>query len=284
VLGRLGVGAKLMLLVLLPVGVLLGFTIAAAVGNWRTALSLRDFQNATDQSFAAADVAAALANERTAAALVILRPDDADLQRLRAAQAGVDAALKEGSGRAGAWVGTVDLGGRLDAVRRQLNAVRVELASNSLTAPESADAYGPIIRDLLRTVRQLDAAAPTRPSARASQAYVAIVEAIEAAAREQVDVAALFASDPADGAGGLERHAVERPRGGAVRRFRDNASGPLAADLEAVQFSPSGITVTAVRDALANGALDALRQTVPHWMGRCIRHADCVSARPAGRG
>jgi hypothetical protein len=49
-LGRLGVGAKLMLLVLLPVGVLLGFTIAASVDNWRTALSLRDFQNATEQS------------------------------------------------------------------------------------------------------------------------------------------------------------------------------------------------------------------------------------------
>ena len=67
-LGRLGVGAKLMLLVLLPVGVLLGFTIAESADNWRTALSLRDFQNATEQSFAATDVAAALAEERTAAA------------------------------------------------------------------------------------------------------------------------------------------------------------------------------------------------------------------------
>ncbi len=215
-LGRLGVGAKLMLLVLLPVGVLLGFTIAESADNWQTALSLRDFQNATEQSFAATDVAAALADERTAAALTVLRPGDAGLQRLRAAQAGVDAALNEGSGRAGAWVGTVDLGGRLDAVRRQLNAVRVELASNSLTVPESADAYGSIIRDLLRTVRQLDAAAPTRPSARASQAYVAIVEAIEAAAREQVDVAALLASRARGCARGLQRHAVERPRGRAA--------------------------------------------------------------------
>ena len=52
-LGRLSVGAKLMLLVLLPVGVLLGFTIAESADNWQTALSLRDFQNATEQSFAA---------------------------------------------------------------------------------------------------------------------------------------------------------------------------------------------------------------------------------------
>ena len=98
-LGRLGVGAKLMLLVLLPVGVLLGFTIAESADNWRTALSLRDFQNTTEQSFAATDVAAALAEERTAAALAVLRPGGAGLQRLRAAQAGVDAALNEGKRR-----------------------------------------------------------------------------------------------------------------------------------------------------------------------------------------
>jgi len=69
-LGRLSVGAKLMLLVLLPVGVLLGFTIAESADNWQTALSLRDFQNATEQSFAVTDVAEALAEERTAAALM----------------------------------------------------------------------------------------------------------------------------------------------------------------------------------------------------------------------
>ena len=266
-LGRLGVGAKLMLLVLLPVGVLLGFTIAESADNWRTALSLRDFENATEQSFAATDVAAALAEERTAAALTVLRPGDASLQRLRAAQGGVDAALKEGTGRAGAWVGTVDLAGRLDAARRQLNAVRVELASNSLTAPESADAYGSIIRDVLRTVRQLDAAAPTRPSARASQAYVAIVEAIEAAAREQVDVAALFASEPADALAASSATRWSGLEAAQLDVFRDNATGPLAADLEAVQFSPSGITVTAVRDALANRALDALPEpSLTGWL------------------
>src|SRR6478672_410426 len=259
-LGRLSVGAKLMLLVLLPVGVLLGFTIAESADNWQTALSLRDFQNATEQSFAVTDVAEALAEERTAAALMVLRPGDAGLQRLRAAQAGVDATLIEGTGRARAGVGTVDVGGRLDAVRRQLNAVRVELASNSLTVPESADAYGSIIRDLLRTVRQLDAAAPTQPSARASQAYVAIVEAIEAAAREQVDVAALIASQPANGLAASSATRWSGLEAAQLDVFRDNATGPLAADLDAVQFSPSGITVTAVRDALANRAPGVLRE------------------------
>ena len=86
-----------MLLVLLPVGVLLGFTIAESADNWRTALSLRDFQNATEQSFAVTDVAAALADERTAAALVILRPERRQPSAAaRAAQAGVDAALERG--------------------------------------------------------------------------------------------------------------------------------------------------------------------------------------------
>src|SRR4029078_10815053 len=90
-LGRLSVGAKLMLLVLLPVGVLLGFTIAEAAYNWRTALSLHDFQNATEQSSPPTDVAAPLAEERTAAALTVQRPGDASIQRLQRAQSGVDA-------------------------------------------------------------------------------------------------------------------------------------------------------------------------------------------------
>ena len=52
-LARLGVGAKLMLLVLLPVAVLLGFTIAGSVNAWRNASSLSDFRSATEQSFVA---------------------------------------------------------------------------------------------------------------------------------------------------------------------------------------------------------------------------------------
>src|SRR4029077_15046678 len=161
--------------------------------------------------------------ERTAGALMVLRPGDAGLQRLGAAQAGGDATLIEGTGRARAGVGTVDVGGRLDAGRRQLNAVRVELASNSLTVPQSADAYGSIIRDLHRRVRQRDAAAPTRPAARASQAYVAIVEAIEAAAREQVDVAALFASEPPDALAASSATRWSGLEAAQFDVFRDNA-------------------------------------------------------------
>ena len=46
-LARLKVGTKLMLLVLLPVGVLLGFTSVTALADWRAASQLQDFRTAT---------------------------------------------------------------------------------------------------------------------------------------------------------------------------------------------------------------------------------------------
>ena len=64
-LARLGVGAKLMLLVLLPVAVLLGVTIAGSVNAWRNASALSDFRRATEQSFVVSDLVTALADERT---------------------------------------------------------------------------------------------------------------------------------------------------------------------------------------------------------------------------
>jgi PAS domain-containing protein len=78
--------------------------------------------------------------------------------------------------------------------------------------------------------------------------------------REQVDVAALFASEPADALAASSATRWSGLEAAQFDVFRDNATGPLPADLEAVLFSPSGITVTAVRDALANRALDALRE------------------------
>jgi hypothetical protein len=60
------VGTKLMVLVLLPVCGLLAFASVAAIDHWRAADRLRDFRSATRLSFAAAGVAEAVANERTA--------------------------------------------------------------------------------------------------------------------------------------------------------------------------------------------------------------------------
>jgi PAS domain S-box-containing protein len=254
-----------MLLALLPVIVLLGFTIAASIAGWRTALSLNDFQHQTEQSFAATEVSAALAEERTAATLFILRPGDPSVARLRSSQAAADAALASATGRADASAGMVDLAGRLGAARRQLNAVRVELSSDSLTVAEAADTYSVIIRDLLRSVRQLDAAAPTQASARAAQAYVAIGEAIDAAAREQADVVALLATQPPNPDAATSAARWSGLESAQLDVFRDNVTGSLAADLDAVQFSPPGTAVTAARDAITNHANSRL-PSLTEWL------------------
>ena len=56
-LARLKVGTKLMLLVLLPVCVLLGFTGFTALADWHAASQLQDFRAATRLSFATAAIA-----------------------------------------------------------------------------------------------------------------------------------------------------------------------------------------------------------------------------------
>ena len=254
-LARLGVGAKLTLLVLLPVGVLLAFTIGGAVDDWRNASARRDFQRATQQSFAEARLATAFADERAATALALLRPGPAGAAQLRAAKAGVAVAFRQASARAASWHGSLDLSGRLDAAQRQLNAARVEVAGGSLTVPEGADAYSSIISSLLGTVRQLNATAPTRASARAADAYVAIGAAIEAAARERVDVATLIAAPPTAALLAVRGRMLEDAE---LDAFRENANGPLAADLEAALYSPAGVTVTSIRDSLDRNGLGAL--------------------------
>ena len=255
-LARLSVGAKLMLLALLPVGVLLAFTITASVNDWRKASSLSDFRRATEQSFAEDQLATALVDERTAAVLASLRPRATTAAQLRSARADADAALRQAVERAAAWRGSLDLRGRLDAVGRQLNAARVQVASGSLTAQQSTDAYSSIVRDVRATVRQLDAAGPTLASERPADAYVAIGEAIEAAARERVDVARLIARLPSAAPSAVRGRMLETA---GLDTFRENAAGSLAAELDAVLFSPAGVTVAAVREELDRHPLGTLR-------------------------
>ena len=92
-LARLKVGTKLMLLVLLPVCVLLGFTGLTALADWHAASQLQNFRAATRLSFATAGVAGQLATERTAAAMVRLRPGEQAQAGLGAAQRDVNQAL-----------------------------------------------------------------------------------------------------------------------------------------------------------------------------------------------
>src|SRR6185437_7390715 len=103
-LARLKVGTKLMLLVLLPVCVLLGFTTVTAVADWRAASQLQSFQTAARLSLAAGR----LADERTAAVLLRMRQAGPDRARLAAAQRAADQALHEVVADAAAWDGAGD--------------------------------------------------------------------------------------------------------------------------------------------------------------------------------
>ena len=128
-----------MLLALLPVGLLVAVAVAATIDAWRAADDLRDFQAETRMSFAAGDLAGALSDERAATVLARLRPGSAADAALGAAQRRTDAALRRAAGRAASASSHVDVAGRLAAIRRQLQAPRLQAAAGAIG--EAAVAY-----------------------------------------------------------------------------------------------------------------------------------------------
>ena len=261
-LARLKVGTKLMLLVLLPVCVLLGFTGLTALADWRAASQLQDFRAATRLSFATAGVAGQLATERTAAAMVRLRPGAQAQAGLGAAQRDVNQALHQAQASAADWHGSVDLAGRLAVARKQLAALRLRVAGGSLSVPDISTSYGARVNELISTAGDLIEDRPPQSSGQAPDAYLAIVQAIEAAQRERVDVAAVLGA-PRDQMALDQITATSRwaaLEGAELGTFRQNAPGRLAGDLDAVLRTPAGIAVRNVRD----GILASPRTTVAH--------------------
>jgi signal transduction histidine kinase len=262
-LARLKVGTKLMLLVLLPVGVLLGFTGVTAWADWRAASQLQDFRTATKLSFATAGVADKLAVERTAAAALRLRSGTQSQAGLDAAQRGVNQALRRGQGSAMGWNGTVDVTGRLAEASRRLTVLRPQVASGSLSVPDISMSYGAIVNDLISTVGELVEDRPLRTTGPAADAYLAILPAIEAAQRERVDVAGVL-SGPRN-ATAVDQMAVASRwatlEGAELGTFRQNAPRRLAADLEAVLFTPAGMAVRNVRDRIVASPQTAVAYT-----------------------
>jgi signal transduction histidine kinase len=251
-LARLKVGTKLMLLVLLPVCVLLGFTGFTALADWHAASQLQDFRAATRLSFATAGVAGQLATERTAAAMVRLRPGTQAQAGLGAAQRDVNQALHEAQDRAADWHGSVDVAGRLAIARKQLAALRLRAAGGSLSVPDISTSYGTRVNDLIGTVGDLIEDRPPQSSGQRPGAYLAMLQAIEAAQRERVDVAAVLGA-PRDQAALDQMTATSRwatLEGAELGTFRQNAPGRLAADLDAVLRTPAGIAVQTVRDEI----------------------------------
>jgi signal transduction histidine kinase len=249
-LARLKVGTKLMLLVLLPVCVLLGFTGFTALADWHAASQLQDFRAATRLSFATAGVAGQLATERTAAAMVRLQPGAQAQAGLGAAQRHVNQALHQAQDRAADWHGSVDVAGRLALARKQLAALRFRAAGGSLSVPDISASYGTRVNDLIGTVGDLIEDRPPQSSGQTPDAYLAMLQAIEAAQRERVDVAAVLGA-PRDQTALDQMTATSRwatLEGAELGTFRQNAPGRLAADLDAVLRTPAGIAVRTVRD------------------------------------
>jgi len=264
-LARLKVGTKLMLLVLLPVCVLLGFTTVTAVADWRAASQLQSFQTATRLSLAAARLADRLADERTAAVLLRMRQAGPDRARLAAAQRAADQALHEVVADAAAWDGAGDLAARLGTAGQRLVDLRLRAAAGSLPVQRIPNLYGTIVGSLISAVGDLVAARPTQASGRAADAYVDILQAVEAAQQERVAVAAVL------GTAGqvMASVATQWPQleNAELGAFRRNASGRLVAGLHGVLFSPGAKTVHNVRTELLNHPDRAIAQTsVPDWL------------------
>jgi len=193
-LARLKVGTKLMLLVLLPVGVLLGFTTTSAVEDFSAAGQQQDFRAATQLSFGTAAVADQLAGERTAAAMLRLRPGEQARVALRTAQRDVDQALSRARASAAGRPGSADAAGHLVTVRRQLVSLRLQVAGDTLSVLDISSSYSAIVAGLISTSGALIQDKPLQSSGRAADAYLAILQVVEAAQRERVDVAAALAA------------------------------------------------------------------------------------------
>ena len=268
-LARLKVGTKLMLLVLLPVCVLLGFTGFTALADWHAASQLQDFQAATRLSFATAGVADQLATERTAAAMVRLRPGAQAQAGLGAAQRDVNQALHQAQDSAADWHGSVDVAARLAVARKQLTALRLRAAGGSLSVPDISTSYGTRVNDLIGTVGNLIEDRPPQSSGQTPGAYLAMLQAIEAAQRERVDVAAVLGA-PRDQTALDQMTATSRwatLEGAELGTFRQNAPGRLAADLDAVLRTPAGIAVRTVRgDILARPRAAVAHTSLEAWL------------------
>ena len=280
-LAQLKVGTKLMLLVLLPVCVLLGFTSVNAVADWRFANVLGSYQTATQMSFATAALADQLAAERTAAVLAGRASWYAEPGRAGLGAADVNKALQQAEDSAAGWHGTVDVAGRLDAASRQLGALRLQVSAGSLSAEEISDSYSVIINDLINTVGDLIAAGrhrpragqPTRtwPSCRRSRRR-------SGNARTWPRSSAAPGADPTAAA---SRWATLESAD--LDAFRRNATGQLTADLEAVLFEAAGITVQQVRDAfLANPVSAVAHTSLQTWLGASGTRIDGMRSLASG--
>ncbi|WP_328870559.1 PAS domain S-box protein [Streptomyces sp. NBC_00287] len=249
-LARLRVGQKLMLLALLPVTGMLAFTVVGAVAQWEEARRMREFSTATRLSFTTTALTDAVARERIAAVHARLRPGQDSARERSMAQRTTDRALTLARAEAGSWSGRPDVPGRLDAAGRSLHALRVQSRTSALTAPGLAGGYDTVVRALLGTAVTLESGRSTRRSARAADAHIALLDAIEAAERERAELAVLFADPSASLALAADPWpALERSR---LDEFDRTASDALRSKVYVTLLQEPGRLVRAVRATLAD--------------------------------
>ena len=123
--------------------------------------------------------------------------------------------------------------------------------------------YDIIVTDLLAAAGDLLEGAPTQDSGQAADAYLAIVQAVEAAQRERADVATVLATPGhTQLLAAAQWPALESAELGTFRR---TAAGGLAAGLEGVLFSPAGIAVQRVRAGFMSSP-DTVHTPVAAWL------------------
>ena len=247
-----------MLLALLPVAVLVAVSVVAVMDAWRAADNLRDFQAATRESFAAGRWPVRC---RTSAPLRCSRgydqvrrprrPSARAQRRTDDAQQAVDQAASASS--------RVDAAGRLAAIRRQLQAPRLQAAAGATGDAAIADGYGLIVRDALELVRDLDTGFRARPP----PSWTPRTRTSRSWRRSSRQTENAWMSRPYCRVG-----ATEPPGGraaGRQARRRAHAGSRLTTDLAASLFTPAGMRVTDVR-LLASRSGIVPRTTLAEWL------------------
>ena len=282
---RMRVGTKLLLLAILPVCCVAALVVVSAVSDFRAADRLSSYRAEARLSFVLAPLAVDLDHERRAAVLVRVDPGPAQDAQLVAYEQATTQAFAQARARAAQVAAPIDVVGALDAARRQRQALVLQLDARSLAPEQAVAGYSLIAQNVLGLAAALDGGAPSPASARAAAAYGSMLQAIESASRERVFVITLLA------ARGPRPQPTTSPWGelesAELSAFRQNAAGPLVADLDAVLFSPAGIAVQRFRDELAANPAAAARSTsLQQWVSTSGTRIDALRGvgAAAGRG
>ncbi|WNZ14717.1 PAS domain S-box protein [Streptomyces sp. 11x1] len=264
-----------MLLVMLPVTVLLAVTAFAAVAQWQEARTLGDFDTAIEVSFEISEAADAVARERIVAVEARLNAEPDTLRARAEAQRITDHALRR------AFEETVgrtrsDDAGILDAVRRQLHAVRVQTGTGSLPAQTVAQRYEAIENKVLDIVADLEAGRPTRASGRAADAHIAMLRAVAAAESERAELAILFHA-PGDGHATAAAGRWTELEKAQLRAFQQTASDTLKAELHTVKFRAPGRAVRIARDLVADPDPQPVEwPSYDDWLSESAQYTDAL--------